>query len=174
LDGKEILDKFPATFEAPDGLMKVTYNDHGKILQPHRELGKHLKVIHFDLPEDVTIQVNQWTNPEEGFFINVMVRMAAVPGIDGHCGNFNGNRLDDDRLEIRKRIGNNGVAQEDLIGWPSKTPIEHTYKGFASISDCPSVFLVAAHGECQAEEKHFIPSMGCLAKHCHDKKVAAH
>jgi len=174
LDGKNVLDanKFPATFDLADGLGKVTHNDHGEILQPHRELGKDLRVLHFYLPEEVTIQVNQWTNPREGFFINVMVKMSRVPGIDGHCGNFNGNKADDDRIDIRKRIGTNGVAKSELIGFTKKTPIVHTYEGMASISDCPTNFLLEAHGECQAQEHVYIPSMGCLVQHCHDKMTA--
>jgi len=171
-DGQEMLTTFPATFKDSDNLIEVTYNDHGKILQPHRELGKHLKVMHITLPEGVFLQINQWTNPEEGFFINVMVEMASLPDLDGHCGNFNGNADDDDRLAIRSRLGPNGVEQEDLIGFKTKTPIVKAFEGLPTISECPSAYLIAAHGECQASEGHFIPSMKCLVHKCDEKQTA--
>jgi len=171
-DAVPILTTFPSTFQA-DGVLDVTYNDHGKILQPHRELGKNLKVLHFNLPEGMFLQVNQWTNPEEGFFINVMVDMVAQPGQDGHCGNFNGNAEDDDRLAIRQRLGPNGIEQADLIGFKTKTPVVQEFEGYPTISECPSTLLVSAHNKCQVEEGHFIPTMGCIAKKCSDYKGQA-
>jgi len=164
-DGAPILAAFPSTFQA-DGVIDAAYNDHGHVLQPHRELGKTLKVLHFNLPEGMILQVNQWTNPEEGFFINVEVEMDPQVGQDGHCGNFNGNAADDDRLAIRGRLGPNGVEQADLIGFQTKTPISQDFEGFPTISECPSTLLVSAHDKCQKEEGHFIPTMECLATKC--------
>jgi len=171
-DGTPILTTFPSTFQA-DGVLDVTYNDHGKILQRGRELGKNLKILHINLPEGMHLQVNQWSNPEEGFFINTEVEMTPQPGQDGHCGNFNGNAADDDRLAIRARLGNNGIEQADLIGFKTKTPVVQEFEGYPTISECPSTLLVSAHAKCQAEEGHFIPTMTCLAKKCSDYKGQA-
>ena len=49
--------------------------------------------------------------------------MPKQPGQDGHCGNFNGNQADDDRLQIRARVGTTGVAQGELIGFHTKTAV---------------------------------------------------
>merc|ERR1712039_753635 len=168
-DGNPILTGFPSSYKAA-GVFDVTYNDHGKILQPHRELGKDLKVLHFNFQDGTFMQINQWTNPEEGFFVNIMIEMSPIPNMDGHCGNFNGDPEDDDRNAIRKRMGVNGVAQEDLIGFKVKTPIAMTLEGYPTISECESTLLISAHAKCQTEEHHFIPSMKCLAKKCHDSK----
>jgi len=165
VNAQPILTTFPSSYKV-DGVFDVTYNDHGKILQPHRELGKNLKVLHFNFASGIFMQVNQWTNPEEGYFVNVMIEMGPMAGLDGYCGNFNSNEMDDDRIEIRKRLGTNGVEQADLIGFKTKTPIAQDYKGYPSITVCPSTTLIAAHGKCQKEQGHYIPSMGCLSRKC--------
>jgi len=166
VDGTAILTTFPGSYHMPN-VVDITYNDHGKILQPHRELGKNLKVLHLNFHvHAIFMQVNQWTNPEEGDFINVMVETPPMQGLDGYCGNLNGIEPDDDRINIRQRLGANGVAQGDLIGFRTKTPIETTYKSYPSITSCVSATLMAAHKKCQGEEGHYIPSMGCLARKC--------
>merc|ERR1712003_293808 len=166
LDGSPILTGFPSHYSLA-GVFTVTYNSHGKILQPHRELGKDLKVLHFHFQNPaVFMQINQWTNEDEGHFVNLLVEMDALPNMDGHCGNFNGNPVDDDRLEIRKRLGYNGVPEAELIGFHVKTPIDATFKGMPTISHCASNLLTSAHLKCQQEEGHFIPSMDCLATKC--------
>merc|ERR1712151_331509 len=168
LDGNSILNGFPAHYDLP-GVFSVSYNAHGKILQPHRELGKDLKVLHFHFDaHGIFMQINQWTNPKEGYFVNLLVEMDALPGMDGHCGNFNGNPQDDDRLKIRERLGWNGVPQEELIGFHVKTQIETTHNGMETISHCKSTLLTAVHDQCSREEGHFIPPMDCLAKKCQD------
>merc|ERR1712176_1715430 len=144
---------------------------HGKILQPHRELGKNLKVLHFNFNGGIFMQVNQWTNPEEGHFINVMIEMGQMPGLDGYCGNMNGNAADDDRISIRQRLGSSGIPQSELIGFRTKTPVETTYKNYPSITSCASTLLMASHDQCQKEEGHFIPSMDCIARQCAGGRV---
>merc|ERR1712176_1616065 len=126
------------------------------------------KVLHINFHDGTFVQVNQWTNPDEGYFVNIMIDMAPVPGQDGHCGNFNGNAEEDDRNSIRQRMGINGVAQADLIGFRHKTPIKLTFDGYPTISECQSPLLISAHQVCQKEEGHYIPSMECLAKKCND------
>merc|ERR1712050_116301 len=165
LDMQPILTTFPSSYKAA-GVFDVTYNDHGKILQPHRELGKNLKVLHFNFNGGIFMQVNQWTNPDEGHFINVMIEMPHMAGLDGYCGNSNGNEADDDRISIRQRLGSNGTAQGDLIGFKVKTPIATTYKSYPSITACASNLLIQSHKACAKEEGHFIPSMECLARKC--------
>lgn len=173
-DGRDILGTFPGSWKDDDGIMSMTYDFHGKIIQPHREAGKDLKVLHITLPEGVFIQVNQWTNEREGYFINILVRMRPQPDQEGECGNFNGIAEDDDRLAIRKRMGGRSdVAQEDLIGFKTKTNIDSSFQGHPTISKCPSEILTAAHATCQAREHHFIPTMTCLVTECAKSPLVA-
>ena len=71
--------------------------------------------------EGLQIQVNRWTQPTEGDYINVKITMQPRPDQDGHCGNFNGDGADDDRLKVRARIGTSGVPEEELL-FKTKTP----------------------------------------------------
>merc|ERR1719210_2998049 len=102
-DGRPILGGFPSDYDnAPLGI-NVHYNSQGATMQNGRE-GKAMHVVHLQLPRNVNVQVNRWMEASEGNYINAKIRMPAQPGQDGHCGNFNGNQADDDRLQIRARV----------------------------------------------------------------------
>merc|ERR1711870_122575 len=95
----------------------------------------------------------------------------AAGGQDGWCGNFNNIDWDDDRNEIRKRMGPLAeIHANDLIGFKTKTEILQTVDGYPSISTCESKLLISAHSVCSAEEGHFIPSMECLGRKCQKYK----
>merc|ERR1712217_597858 len=115
-------------------LVTGVFNSVGDVLQSGRQ-GKALKVIHLTLPLNVKVQINRWTEPSEGNYINARITMSAQPGQDGHCGNFNGNQVDDDRLQIRARVGTTGVAQGDLLFPIQKTPIGQSSR--PDINNCP-------------------------------------
>merc|ERR1712194_9060 len=110
------------------------------------------------------VQVNRWMEASEGNYINAKITMAPVHGIDGHCGNFNGNPEDDDRLQIRARVGKTGVAANDLLFPGPKLPVSHGNR--PDINDCPAQKLDAAHDSCKKSEQKFIPSMSCLIDVC--------
>merc|ERR1712210_369512 len=103
-------------------LVTAAYDSNGATMQDGRE-GKQLHVVHLTLPLGVNVQINRWMEPAEGNYINAKITMSAQPQQDGHCGNFNGNPADDDRLQIRQRIGKTGVAAGELFFSGPKTPI---------------------------------------------------
>merc|ERR1712113_741196 len=106
------LTTFPGSYK--NMLVQAIYDANGGTLQKGRA-GMQLHIVHLTLPLSVNVQINRWTQPEEGNYINAKITMSAQPGQDGHCGNFNGNQADDDRLQIRSRIGKTGVAQGELL-----------------------------------------------------------
>lgn len=138
------------------------YNDQGELLQRGRE-GKALHIVHVNLPLGVIIQVNRWTLDTEGDYINVKIMMPKQPGQDGHCGNFNGDAADDDRLKIRERVGKTGVDPALLL-FHHKTPVVVADR--PDINDCPSDKLNRAEEICKKQEKQFIPSAACLIDVC--------
>merc|ERR1712226_984103 len=99
--------------------------------------GKALHILHITMPNDVKIQVNRWNEPGGGDYMNVEINMPGQPNQDGQCGTPNGNAADDDRMEVRKRLGTQGVAVEALILPGKKTPIVVSAR--PSINDCPSL-----------------------------------
>merc|ERR1712157_275340 len=138
-DGQSICTGFPSSFS--NDIVQIQYNSMGGTLQNGRE-GKALHVMHITLPNNVQIQINRWNEPNEGSYINVKIMMPKQPGQDGHCGNFNGNQADDDRLQIRARVGKTGVPAGDLIFPIAKTPIGQSNR--PDINNCAKPDLEAA------------------------------
>merc|ERR1712008_573719 len=85
-----------------------------------------LHIVHIKLedgsPEGLQIQVNRWMEPAEGDYVNVKINMHKQPDQDGHCGNFNGVPTDDDRIQVRARVGKTGVEPAQML-FHTKTPV---------------------------------------------------
>merc|ERR1712151_1061238 len=161
-DGAPILGTFPSSWNFQQ-LVVAKYDSLGSTMQDGRE-GKQLHIVHLTLPLSVNVQINRWTEASEGNYINAKITMPAQPGHDGHCGNFNNNPADDDRLQIRARVGTTGVAQGDLLFPGTKTPIVAANR--PDINDCPKDRLENAKEQCKKKEGKFIPSMACLVDVC--------
>merc|ERR1712190_639397 len=153
-DNQPILGGFPATYS--NELVQAQYDSKGATMQDGRA-GKPLHIVHLTLPLQVSVQINRWMEAAEGNYINAKITMPAQPGQDGHCGNFNNNQADDDRLQIRARVGTTGVAQGDLLFPIQKTPIGQSSR--PDINNCPRPKLEDAKRRCKAKERKFIPSM---------------
>jgi hypothetical protein len=164
-DGQPILTGFPSSFSMA-GVAELSYNGQGTVLQKGRG-GKALHIVHIKIndgtPEGIMIQVNRWMEPGEGHYINVRIVMHAIPGQDGHCGNFNGNPGDDARPAVRARLGTTGVPQQELL-FASKTAVVAANR--PDINNCEPTKLSGAKDTCKAKEHKFIPSMSCLIDVC--------
>jgi len=164
-DGQPVLTGFPSDFAVP-GLVDMHYNNVGELMQSGRE-GKALHIVHIRIedgsPEGLQIQVNRWMEASEGDYINVKITMHKQPGQDGHCGNFNGDPADDDRLQVRARVGKTGVDPSMLM-FGTKTPVVEANR--PNINDCPAQKLEEAKATCKERERKFIPSMACLIDVC--------
>merc|ERR1712217_256969 len=160
-NGQPILQAMGTPFR--NALVQAMYDSNGATMQEGRSC-MPMKVVHLTLPQGVNVRVNRWTRASEGNYINAKITMTAVAGMDGHCGNFNGNPVDDGRLLVRQRVGTTGVAQADLLFTGAKTPI--SVAGRPNINDCDPTKLGAAKTACKKKEGKFIPSMGCLTDYC--------
>jgi len=161
-DGRPILAGFPSTFNNADPLVDLRYDGQGMLLQSGRE-GKALHVVHATLPGGVSLQVNRWNEAGEGDYINVKITMPRQPNQDGHCGNFNGNAADDDRLQIRARVGTTGVDPSELL-FNRKTPVVVANR--PDINNCPEERSHQAKDLCKQKEHTFMPSMQCMIDVC--------
>jgi len=174
-DGQQILQGLSSHFE-DKAHVQIVYNNKGELLQKGRA-GKQKKVVHARIadgtPEGLQIQVNRWTEASEGNYINAKITMRSRPGQDGHCGNFNGQAADDDRIKVRARLGTTGVPPQELI-FETKNPV--TQGNRPDINNCPAPKLEAAKADCRAKEgkgKFVIPSMSCLIDYCFANKEMA-
>jgi hypothetical protein len=163
-DGQQVLPSFPGSFKSSDGLVSIDYNSAGGIIQYGRG-GKQKHVMHVTLPNGVSLQVNQWNEAGEGPYMNLKIVMPPQPNQDGHCGNANGNPADDERTQVRARVGKTGVAPgaEFLFPW-GKTPINTANR--PDINDCPKPTLLKAKETCKTKEHSFFPSTACLTDQC--------
>merc|ERR1712217_137603 len=160
-DGQTILAGFPSDFK--NQWVTARYDNVGAAMQNGRE-GKALHIVHLTLPSSVNVQINRWMEASEDNYINAKITMPAQPGQDGHCGNFNNNIADDDRLQIRARVGTTGVAQGEMLFPGPKTPV--VVGNRPDINNCPRPQLESAKASCKAKEQKFIPSMACLIDVC--------
>ena len=172
-NGAPVLSGFPSSFNVP-GVLETSYDDTGMLLQKGRS-GKQKHIVHVKLfdgsPEGIMIQVNRWTEAAEGNYVNAKISMHATPGMDGHCGNFNNNAADDDRLQVRSRVGTTGVAPGDQFLFDAKTPV--TQGNRPDINNCPPATLDTAKADCKTKYGGFIPPMHCLLDYCFAGKAIA-
>merc|ERR1712032_1316748 len=92
-----------------------------------------LHVVHVTLPLGVSLQINRWTE------------------------------ADDDRLQIRARIGKTGVDPNALL-FGHKTPVAVANR--PDVNDCPSDTMKRAEELCKKKESSFFPSQECLIDVC--------
>merc|ERR1719188_2513592 len=102
-------------------------------------LDKH--IVHIALKEGVKVEVMRWSN-----HVNVRITMAARPGQDGHCGNFNGNPGDDTQDAIRARIGL-GVPQGESLFRAYMPAVPGKRE---TLADCPPAKKAQAQTACTA------------------------
>lgn len=150
-DGQPVISSFPGNGHTADGLVNVQYNEAGalmdKSLHGAVRAAPQMHVLHISLPLGITLEVNEWNEADEGPYMNAKITMSAQPNQDGHCGNFNGNPSDDARLQVRARVGTNGVPSgpDFLFPW-GKTPINPGNR--PDINDCPQDKLTASKKKC--------------------------
>jgi len=170
-NGAPILGGFPSHFQQP-GLLNVDYDNVGALVDTALDPSKK-KIVHVKIqdgtPEGLTVQVNRWTESPGNEYVNWKISMHAQPGQDGHCGNFNGNAADDDRLAVRQRVGTQGVPAGPELLFPSKTPV--TVANRPDINNCPQATMDAAKADCTATFGS--PKVSCLTDYCFAGKEVA-
>jgi hypothetical protein len=165
-DGVPVVHGFPGGGKTADGLVSVQYNQAGAMMDEGKGLNGQahdgqMHVLHITLPLQVTLQVNQWNEPGEGAYMNVKIMMPKQPLQDGQCGNFNGNPADDDRTQVRARLGTQGVPAGALLFPGGKTPIAPGNR--PDINNCPEEKLVLYKKLCDDSSA---TSMECLIDRC--------
>jgi len=120
-NGNAILTTFPSTFS--EGPVSVKYHNTGTSLDPRMKLPLH--IVDVSLPENVQVQVDRWTEHIDG-----QITMPPGVGMDGHCGNFNGNPSDDQSATVdasgaHKPLFGGPVSASELMFAPSTFVEQH-------------------------------------------------
>jgi len=150
-DGQPLITSFPASSKSVDGLVNIQYNGAGSLMDKglHGEIRAvpQMHVLHITLPLGINLEVNEWNEEGEGAYMNVRITMSAQPDQDGHCGNFNGNPADDARMQVRARVGTQGVPAGPSFLFPGgKTPISPGNR--PDLNNCPQETLTKAKKKC--------------------------
>jgi len=172
-NGAPILTGFPSHFDQP-GIVHVDYDNVGALVDTALDASKK-KIVHVKIadgsPEGLLVQVNRWTASAGNEYVNWQITMHSRSGQDGHCGNFNGNAADDDRMAVRQRVGTQGVPAGPELLFATKTPI--TTANRPDINNCPTATLDAAKADCKATFGGESPKMSCLTDYCFAGKDVA-
>merc|ERR1719219_3067242 len=172
-NGAPILGQLGSHFSQP-GLLTVNYDTSGALIDTTGGVdASKTKIVHVKItdgsPEGLSVQVNRWTASPGDEYVNWKIDMHALPGQDGHCGNFNGNAADDDRLAVRQRVGTQGVPAGPEMLFGQKTPV--TVANRPDINNCPQATMDAAKADCAA--KYGSAKMSCLTDYCFAGKEVA-
>jgi len=124
-NGQPILTTFPSTFSAPGGSVTAKYHNQGASLDPRMTLPLH--IVDVTLPQGVQLTVNRWTEHIDG-----QITMSAVPGMTGHCGNFDGNPSDDQSATVdawgaHKPLLGGPVSPSELLFAPTTFVDQHNF-----------------------------------------------
>lgn len=172
-NGAPILTGFPSHFNQA-GVVTVDYDNVGALVDTAMDASKK-KIVHVKIddgtPEGLTVQVNRWMASAGNEYVNWKVMMHSRTGQDGHCGNFNGNAADDDRMAVRQRVGTQGVPAGPELLFATKTPV--TTADRPDINNCPTATLDAAKNDCKARFGGESPKMSCLTDYCFAGKDVA-
>jgi len=172
-NGAPIIVGLGSHFSQP-GLLTVNYDASGALIDTTGGVdASKKKIVHIKIsdgsPEGLSVQVNRWTASPGNEYVNWKIDMHARSGQDGHCGNFNGNAADDDRLAVRQRVGTQGVPAGPELLFGSKTPI--TVANRPDINNCPQSTMDAAKADCTS--KYGSAKMSCLTDYCFAGKEVA-
>jgi len=171
-NGAPILTEFPSHFNRSG--LSVDYGNAGILVDAAINAQKK-KIVHVKIAdgtaEGITIQVNRRTGSRGNEYVNWKISMHSRHGQDGHCGNFNGNAVDDDRLAVLARLGNRGVPAGPELLFATRTPVAAADR--PDINDCPTATLEAAKADCKATFGGMSPKMSCLTDYCFVGKEVA-
>merc|ERR1712137_455436 len=107
-DGGPILQEFPSEWSVQD-LVAARYRETEQPIDK-AQLFRPIHGIDVELPLGVRLTVNRWRK-----HLDLVIHMRAqAGGQDGHCGNFNGDALDDTVDLIKARMDLR-VSKEDLL-----------------------------------------------------------
>merc|ERR1719401_679823 len=141
VDGQTVLTAFGSYDIA--GVGKITYNSADNLVDAAAGVwAKH--VVHIELPDGIRLTVFRWNN-----YLDLRITGPAIPGMDGACGNFNGNAADDTTAAIQARIGSR-VGPGDLL-FSRRTEVHFTATEQQLIASCAPATYSKAQQDCQAQ-----------------------
>jgi hypothetical protein len=115
MDGRPLcVGQFPCHVTLPNGLGSITYDGQGPVVDPEGTADWPKKVVRMRLPNGVHIAVFRWANYID-LKITLVMAQFGNHTIDGACGNFNADPMDDTTAAIIQRVGARVSPPESLF-----------------------------------------------------------
>merc|ERR1719291_1602643 len=144
VDGNAVLSSFPSSFTLPHGLGTISYSAQGRLVD--RATARWPKrAVHMSLNTGVQITVFRWKN-----YLDLSIDMTRIEGMDGACGNFNGNAADDTTQLIMARVGVRVNAGERMFTHHANVVVTPEMATMIE-RDCPQQTWSHAHGLCRKQ-----------------------
>lgn len=116
VDGSQICPTLGCHFNL-FGIGTIRYDSVGELVDTAQS-NYTRRIVHMELPQDVSMDVFRWEN-----YLDLKINMPPIPGLDGSCGNFNGNTMDDTTEAIFGRVGARVPPGESLFNHQVTVPV---------------------------------------------------
>merc|ERR1719296_233664 len=123
----------------------IDYNGQGHLVDEAASVWT-TRAVHLSLPKGIHMTIFRWGN-----YLDMKITMPEQDGgIDGSCGNFNGDPADDTPAEVFKRIGARVSGGEMLFS--TDAVVEVTDEELSMLeTQCPQHTLQRARNDCAQE-----------------------
>jgi len=139
VDGAPVLQTFPSTYDLK-GIASITYSTDGKLVdKATSDFQRH--IVHMELPMGIRLTILRWGN-----YLDFRLAMAPQGGMDGACGNFNGDPTDDATEAVFQRLGAR-VPDSELL-FKGRAPFKLSEVEEKLLDLCSSTTMARAREEC--------------------------
>jgi hypothetical protein len=161
VDGREVCKELGTRYSIDNGLATIVHDDQGQLVdEAASQFKRHM--VHISLPLGIQLTVFRWTN-----YLDLDLRMPKLPGgVDGSCGNFNGDPADDSTQAIFSRVG--ARVKEGELLFRERATFGFTSEEYAMLKTCAT--LPVAEKKCRAELENSHPTQpelyACMFDYC--------
>lgn len=162
-DDADILSSLGAAFSLPGGKGTISYDADGELIdEAQGDLPR--RVVHMQLPLGLEVTVFRWKN-----YIDMRIESPPIPGTDGSCGNYNGDKDDDDTRDVFERIGPRVAPGENLFSRRAQMEVTHEMLDMIEHECIPDVLTageVACRSQLPEEQTNRMMVSSCVFDYC--------
>merc|ERR1719223_1689093 len=143
VDGTPVLTQFGQ--DRVGNVATIDYNGNGHLVDEAASVWT-TRAVHLSLPKGVHMTIFRWGN-----YLDMKITMPQLDGgVDGSCGNFNGNPADDTPAEVFKRIGARVTDGQLMFSSDAVVHVSDEEETMLE-TQCPSNTLQSASTQCAKE-----------------------
>lgn len=163
VNNEPVLTNFPSTYTLPNGKGNIRYDSVGELVDKAQSKHPH-RIVHITLPKGVKLVIFRWKN-----YVDLKITSSYFQDMDGSCGNFNGDPMDDTTRAVFDRIGVRVEPGELLFGHREKMEFTPEMQGMLS-EHCESDKLVSGELACRkqlpSKQENTMTINSCVFDYC--------